>query len=89
MTDKIKVYILLYIHTDSPKLSEVLGIYRNKQESIDKLIEKANYREKNGILTQYMEKTNDYESIQELRDIVSDKMELTDVDIYRIEEMFV
>jgi hypothetical protein len=79
------IYVLIYIHTDVSNYTEVLGVYKNKSNAIDKLLEFANYREINGELTQYMESTSDYESMKVLRSIVEEKMELCDVDIYRIE----
>jgi hypothetical protein len=80
------VYVLIYIHTDKPEFSEVLGIYKEKENAINKLIEKANYREIDGILTQYYEKTEDYESIDEIKKLIYNTNELIDEDIYRIQE---
>lgn len=82
------VYVLLYIHTDSPEDSEVLGVYTNKNVVVNELLERANYREnKNGVLTQYMRPTDEYESFAFLRTKVLEEMELHDVDIYRITEI--
>lgn len=78
------VYILLYIHTDKPEYSEVLGVYDNKDTAVDALLEKANYRDKNGQLTQYMQLTDEYKSFDVLREQVYQTMELCDTDIYRI-----
>mgnify|MGYP003976916005 CR=1 FL=1 len=80
-----KVYVLLYIHTDKVEYSEVLGVYTSRTKAVDELLERANYRQNNGILTQYMKPTTEYESFDVLRTMVEDKMELYDVDIYRIE----
>jgi len=80
-------YVLIYIHTDEPELSEVLGIFKNKEDAVIELLERANYRkDKYGNLTQYMRQTNEYESYDMLLDKVMKEMELRDVDIYRIEE---
>ena len=52
------VYVLLYIHTDNPEYSEILGVFNTKDKAVDELLERANYRKnKNGELTQYKEKT--------------------------------
>jgi len=82
MTD---VYVLLYIHTEIVDYTEVLGVYTTKSKAVDELLERANYREKDGVLTQYMEATSEYESYGVLRGMVEEKLELHDVDIYRIE----
>jgi len=50
-------------------------------------LERANYRERDGVLTQYMKPTKEYDSFAKLRGIVSETMELKDVDIYRIERI--
>ena len=81
------VYSVLYIQTDNPENSEVLGIFRDREKAIDELLERANYREKDGLLTQYMKPTNEYDSFAKLRSTVSQTMELRDVDIYRIEQI--
>jgi hypothetical protein len=80
-------YVLIYIHTDEPELSEVLGVFKNKKAAAIELLERANYRKnKDGNLTQYMRITDEYESYDMLLDKVMKEMELHDVDIYRIEE---
>lgn len=79
-----RIYILFYIHTDKPDYSEILGIYDTKDRAVDELLERANFREKNGVLTQYLRPTNEYKSISVLRQKVKREMELVDVDIYRI-----
>jgi len=81
------VYVVFYIHTDEPINSEILGVFTTKDAAVDELLERANYREKNGILTQYMEPTDDYASMKELRREVMSAMELEDEDIYRITEI--
>lgn len=81
------VYVLLYIHTDNPEYSEILGVFNTKDKAVDELLERANYRKnKNGELTQYKEKTEEYESFDILRNKVFTTMELQDEDIYRIIE---
>ena len=81
------VYVLFYIHTDAPDLSEILGVYEQKYVAVSKLIDIANYREKNGILTQYGMPTDDYPSMDVLRSRVEQYMMLDDVDIYRISKI--
>ena len=80
------VYVLLYIHTDCIEYSEVLGMYFNKDDAVDSLIDYSHYREVNGVMTQYFIKTNEYRSMKELRDKVYNDMELRDVDVYKIIE---
>ena len=81
------VYVLLYIHTDNPEYSEILGVFNTKDKAVDELLERANYRKnKNGELTQYKEKTEEYESFDILRNKVFTTRELQDEDIYRIIE---
>jgi hypothetical protein len=82
-----QIYILWYIHTDEPSFSEILGSYLTKDQAVKELLERANYREKNGQLTQYKEPTDEYPSFQALFDKVMHDMELEDVDIYRISEV--
>ncbi len=81
------VYAILYIHTDEPVYSEVLGIFDNKSDAVAELLERANYRNTNGMLTQYMKPCDEYESFDALVNLVSTKMELIDTDIYRITEL--
>tara|TARA_A100001011_G_C14218539_1_gene803199 strand:+ start:798 stop:1058 length:261 start_codon:yes stop_codon:yes gene_type:complete len=78
------LFSLLYIQTDSPYQSDILGLFDTKEKAVDELLERANYREKNGKLTQYFIETNEYNSFQELKNEVMKKNELNDVDIYRI-----
>jgi len=79
-----RVYILFYIHTNKPNYSEILGVYDTKDRAVDELLERANFREKNGVLTQYLRPTNEYKSMSVLRLKIEQEMELVDVDIYRI-----
>ena len=80
-------YVLYYIQIETPEYSEVLGVYSKKDKAIDELLLRANYREnKYGQLTQYMEPTDEYESLAILRVQVEEQMELVDTDIYRIEK---
>lgn len=81
MTD---VYTILYINTDEANGAEVLGVYTTKIQAVLQLLERANYREKNGQLTQYMQPTDEYRSFDALRQKVEEDMELHDVDIYKI-----
>ncbi len=81
------LYVVLYINTDDSEHSEVLGVYTNKDGAVAELLERANYRERDGKLTQYMKPCDEYESFQALRDKVYRDMELKDVDIYRIQEL--
>ena len=81
-----KIYAVLYIHMDKSDYSEILGIFRDREKAIDELLERANYREKDGKLTQYMKPTDEYVSFSDLRNKVSSDGELFDVDIYRISE---
>lgn len=82
------VYTVIYIHTDDPKLSETLGVFISKEKAIEHLIERAGYREKsNGQLTQYMQSTDEYDSLEDIRQIVNETNELVDEDIFRIERL--
>ena len=81
------VFVVFYIQTDIPENSEVLGVFNNKNEAVSELLERANYREKNGKLTQYMKPCDEYESYTVLYQLVQNNMELVDVDIYRITEL--
>ena len=81
------VYIVFYIHTDKPAYSEVLGVFTKKENAVAELLERANYRNTSGRLTQYMKPSDDYESFEALHDLVNKTMELTDTDIYRISEL--
>jgi len=82
-----KVFVVFYIHTEVPHYSEVLGVFTNKEEAVNELLERANYREKDGQLTQYMELTDEYESFQFLKNKVMEEMQLEDVDFYKIQEL--
>ena len=81
------VFVLLYIHTDCPEYSDVLGVFSDKSEAIKDLLECANYRENKGKLTQYKEPCSEYPSFGSLYSIVDENMELIDIDIYRIVEL--
>jgi len=84
------LYILLYIHTDNPEYTEILGVFNTKDKAVDELLERANFRKnKNGELTQYKQQTDEYESFDILRDKVFTSNELQDEDIYRIIESVV
>lgn len=82
------VYVLLYIHRDTPENSEVLGAFKNKEHAVTELLERANFRVNNqGFLTQYFRPSYEYESYKVLYDKVMEEMELYDDDIYRITEL--
>jgi len=81
------VYAILYIHMDKAEYSEILGVFTNKEDAVDELLKKANFRERNGKLTYYMEPTEEYESFSFLKDKVMEEMELHDLDIYRITKL--
>ena len=78
------LYSLLYINIDKAEYAEILGIYSTKERAVMELLERANYREKNGKLTQYMKETDEYESFSALKDKVMTGMQLVDHDIYKI-----
>ena len=82
------LYSLLYINVDQADYAEILGIYSTKEQAVLQLLERANYREKEGKLTQYMEYTEEYESFDVLKQQVMNDMKLVDVDIYRISEHY-
>lgn len=82
-----KVFVVFYIHTEVPDYSEVLGVFTDKGEAVNELLERANYREKDGQLTQYMEPTDEYESFYFLKNKVMEEMQLVDIDVYKIQEL--
>ena len=81
-----KIYAVLYIHMDKADYTEVLGVFKDREKAIDELLERANYRNRDGKLTQYMQPTDEYPSFEYLREKVSREGELFDADIYRISE---
>lgn len=81
----MNVFILLYIHSDISDYSEVLGVFNNKEDAVKELLERANYREKDGQLTQYLQPTDEYESFDFLKNKVLTEMVLHDEDIYKIQ----
>jgi hypothetical protein len=81
----MNVFILLYIHSDISDYSEVLGVFNNKEDAVKELLERANYREKDGQLTQYLQPTDEYESFDFLKNKVLSEMILHDEDIYKIQ----
>lgn len=78
------LYSILYINIDKAEYAEILGVYSTKERAVMELLERANYREKNGKLTQYMDETDEYESFSVLKDKVMNEMQLIDHDIYKI-----
>ena len=83
------LYPLLYINIDKAEYAEILGVYSSKERAVMELLKRANYREKNVKLTQYMEETSEYESFSALKEKVMTDMELVDHDIYKICENWV
>ena len=81
------VYVVFYIHTDKSEYSEILGVFTKKEQAVSELLERANYRNKNGVLTQYMIPCDEYKSFDILSKLVTKNMELIDTDIYRISEL--
>lgn len=81
------VFTLMYVNVDVPANSEVIGVYNCKDVAIDALLKAAHYSEKNGILYQYLERTDEYESFAALREQVKNDLFLVDEDIYRIMEV--
>lgn len=81
----MNVFVLLYIHSDDSQSSEVLGVFSNKDDAVKELLERANYREKDGQLTQYLQRTDEYESFEFLKNKVESEMLLQDHDIYKIQ----
>ena len=77
------VFVLKYICPDS-NIFEILGVYTSKDEAVEELLIRANYREKNGELTQYRKFTDEYPSLDYLRNKVKNEMKLIDEDIYEI-----
>ena len=88
--EKKNVYVLMYIHTDIPDYSETLGVFNNKSDAVESLLEYANYRKNiNNQLTQYMKITHEYPSYEYLYNQVYDNMYLKDDDIYKISELLI
>lgn len=81
----MNVFTLLYIHSDISDYSEVLGVFNNKEDAVKELLERANYREKDGQLTQYLQPTDEYESFDFLKNKVLTELVLHDEDIYKIQ----
>ena len=87
------VYVLKYIYVedDSQNLIRfnfnILGVYSTKDEAVEELLIRANYREKDGKLTQYKKFTDEYPSLQYLRDKIMNELYLNDEDIYEIEKV--
>ena len=84
----MQLFSVLYIHTDKPSQSDILGIFKTKEEAVAELLERANFRERNGQLTQYLQPTTEYDSFDQLKKLVTESNELTDVDIYKIVPVF-
>ena len=81
----MQFYGVLYIHTDNPEQSDILGLFDDYEKAVDELVERANYRENAaGQLTQYLQITNEYDSLESLKTQVRKTNKLVDVDIYKI-----
>ena len=57
-------------------------VYSDKWEAVEELIIRANYREKNGILTQYNQPTDDYPSMEYLRNKVYTDLVIEDFECF-------
>ena len=79
------VYSVIYYNTDEIKNSEVIGVFNNREDAIIALIKAAHYEEKDGQLLQYKKKSSDYDSFEDLKEIVDKNLYLEDYDLYRIE----
>jgi hypothetical protein len=82
-----KLFAILYINVDEPKYSEILGIFDNYDTAVAQLIKSAFYEERDNNLLQYKRPTNDYNSYDDLYNLVYKNKELVDFDIFRIEEI--
>ena len=74
------VYVLKYEEIGNN--NEILGVYTDKWEAVEELILRANYREKNGHLTQYKKPTDDYPSMDFLRNKVYNDLVIEDMDCF-------
>ena len=75
-----QVYVLKYEEIGNNL--EILGVYSDKWEAVEELIIRANYREKNGILTQYNQPTDDYPSMEYLRNKVYSDLVIEDFECF-------
>lgn len=75
-----QVYVLKYEEIGNNL--EILGVYSDKWEAVEELIIRANYREKNGILTQYNQPTDDYPSMEYLRNKVYTDLVIEDFECF-------
>jgi hypothetical protein len=80
-------YNILYINTEFPEDSYIMGSYPTHENAIDNLLEKAHYRETNGVLTYYHEPCTDYPSLKFLKTKVRNENELRDLDLYKIQKV--
>ena len=81
----MQFYGVLYIHTDNPEQTDILGLFDDYEKAVDELVERANYRENAaGQLTQYLQITDEYDSLESLKTKVRKTNKLVDVDIYKI-----
>jgi hypothetical protein len=84
-----ELFVVVYYNVDEISNSEVIGIYRDKEDAVNALIKAAHYEDDDGDLLQYKRPCDDYKSFQELNLIVWDTLELVDDDLYRIEIVYV
>jgi hypothetical protein len=84
-----EVFVVIYYNVDEISNSEVIGIYRDKEDAVNALIKSAHYEDDDGDLLQYRRPCDDYKSFNELFLKVWDTLELVDDDLYRIETVHV
>lgn len=80
-----RVYSVVYYNIDDVKNSEVIGVYSQYEKAVEYLIKAAHFDCKDGKLRQYKRNTNEYDSFETLYNMVFEKQELIDFDIYKIE----
>ena len=80
-------YTILYMNTDEVAYSEVIGIHYSLRDAVIGLLKAAHYDvDEDGRLRQYRRLTNEYESFDDLYNMVSRQMMLDDYDMYYIVE---
>ena len=81
------MFTVLYIDLHIAENSEVLDVCSTRSEAVKSLIKLAHYREnRNGQLTQYFNRSSDFESFAELKRYVTKNLQLQDENaaIYKI-----